>query len=68
MNINTGAKGGFARTSGYTLDPPLFYIVRINVIPSILTLRIAQRSNTNPGGKIRVNQPVFVKIGAFTHA
>ena len=21
----------------------------------------------NPGGKIRVNEPVFVKIGAFTH-
>ena len=22
----------------------------------------------DPGGKIRVNEPVFVKIGAFTHA
>ena len=23
---------------------------------------------SNPGGKIRVNEPGFVKIGAFTHA
>ena len=31
-------------------------------------MKVAAKLDKDPGGKIRVNEPVFVKIGAFTHA